>query len=283
MGTDRPHVEIAAATLAGGDKNQDRYAHGDGWAFVLDGASSFAQTQPEHDGGWYAERLKEALAQELTEKSLDSTFNIVARAIEEASAPHNDLETCPTSTIALARWWDDAVEVYVLGDSTAVLIGAEGVDVLSDSRLSGIAGNVRDQYRTRLKEGHGFDDRHRELLQQLQARQVGARNRPDGYWIAGAEVEAAHHGLVAARPCDSVRCVVLVTDGAAAGIWYEVVQSWEAFAAAEPTEVLQRVHRAEGTDRQGISWPRSKVHDDKTAIVIGFHQSADPQVPRSGS
>lgn len=54
MGPGGPLVTVRAATLAGGEKNQDRFAYGDGWAFVLDGASSFGTTQPEHDGAWYA-------------------------------------------------------------------------------------------------------------------------------------------------------------------------------------------------------------------------------------
>lgn len=51
MGTP-PQVKIRAATLAGGRNNQDRYSYGDGWAVVLDGASSLrTQIAPKTVGG----------------------------------------------------------------------------------------------------------------------------------------------------------------------------------------------------------------------------------------
>lgn len=274
MGTDSPQVTISAATLAGGEKNQDRYAYGDGWAFVLDGASSFATDQPEHDGGWYAERLKNALVEELTSNPDDATTDIVARAIDVAASAHDDPETCPTSTIALARWSAETVEIYVLGDSTAVLIGPEREEEVTDSRLADIAPEIRDEYRSRLRAGHGFDTRHRELLQELQAHQAEARNQPGGYWIAGAEPEAAHHGLSCTRSRDKSRSTVLATDGAVAAPRYRLLRTWTTFATQDPDldEVLRKTQAVEESDPQAARWPRSKPHDDKTVLVARLPQ-----------
>lgn len=270
MGTGRPQVEITAATLAGGDKNQDRYAYGDGWAFVLDGASSFAKTQPEHDGGWYAEQLKESLVWELTANPNDKTPDIVARAIRTASSAHEDSESCPTSTISLARWSPKTVEVYVLGDSTSVLIGDDQEEVLTDTRLADMAPSIRAEYRSRLAAGTGFDDRHRQLLQELQAAQALARNQPHGYWIAGAEPEAAHHAATIKRPLSDHMTLVLLTDGAAAGIRYGVFHTWIETAGQAPHEVLAAVREVEESDERGVKWPRSKLSDDKTLVVVNF-------------
>lgn len=270
MGTDDSQVRISATTLAGGQNNQDRYAHGGGWAFVLDGASSFATEQPEHDGGWYAERLKNSLSDELTSSPDDTTANIVARAIKEAASAHDDPETCPTSTIAMARWTDEVVDVYVVGDSTVVLIGEEGEDVVTDLRLAAIAPELRTEYRSRLAEGHGFDSRHRELLQQLQSRQAAARNGPCGYWIAGADPEAARHGLARRLTSGSVKAIILATDGAVSALRYGLVESWAAFATSDLRRLLSAAHAAEETDPLGAEWPRSKVHDDKTAQIVSF-------------
>ena len=275
MGTGGPPVTVRAATLAGGENNQDRYAHGDGWAFVLDGASSFATEQPEHDGGWYAERLKNALVHELTAHPDDATADIVARAIGVAASAHADPETCPTSTIALARWSAQTVETYVLGDSPAVLITADGTEeVLTDSRISAIAPDVRAEYRSRLTDGHGFDNRHRRLLQELQARQAASRNRPEGYWIAGAEPLAAYYGLRDIRPVQTLRCVALASDGAAAGQRYGSFPTWSAFASSSLRETLLDVRSAESADRDAFQWPRSKAQDDKTVIMIWFTYGA---------
>lgn len=269
MGTGHPHVEIAAATLAGGDKNQDRYAYGDGWAFVLDGASSFARTQHEHDGGWYAEHLKQALSKGLKEHSERPTPEIVEDAIRSVAEAHGgDVASCPTSTIALARWDDKTIEVYLLGDSTIALISDDAEEVLSDARLANIASPARDEYRSRLSDGCGFDMRHRELLQRLQAHQATVRNQPGGYWIAGAEPKAAHRGLVYERPVRTLQGIVLATDGAAAGLKYGTPSSWRAYAAADLEDVVKDVQRTEANDPYASRWPRSKPHDDKTVVVV---------------
>ncbi|WP_068425735.1 protein phosphatase 2C domain-containing protein [Janibacter terrae] len=270
MGPGGPLVTVRAATLAGGEKNQDRFAYGDGWAFVLDGASSFGTTQPEHDGAWYAERLKNKLVDELTARPVDATTDIVSKAIENASAAHDDPESCPTSTLAIARWTNEVVEVYVLGDSTAALIHSEQESAVTDSRLAAIAPDLRTEYRSRLADGHGFDSQHRALLQQLQSRQEAARNQGGGYWIAGAEPGAAHHAIGDRLPLSKIEAIVLATDGAASALEYGTVDSWAAFARSDLRPLLEALHEAEESDQQAITWPRSKAHDDKTLLVIDF-------------
>lgn len=270
MGTGGPPVTVRAATLAGGEKNQDRYASGEGWAFVLDGASSFATEQPEHDGGWYAERLKIALVDELTAHPDDATTDIVAKAIEVAASAHENPVSCPTSTIAMARWGIGNVEVYVLGDSSAVLIGGDGEREVTDSRLGAIAPGTRAEYRSRLASGHGFDENHRQILERLQAQQAQSRNRDDGYWVAGADPDAASHGQMIQRPLATIEAVVLATDGAAAALKYGLVESWTALVGADPHQLLSATHSTEKSDPLGTHWPRSKVHDDKTVQVVAF-------------
>lgn len=268
MGTGGPPVTVRAATLAGGEKNQDRYAYGDGWAFVLDGASSFATVQPEHDGGWYAERLKNALVHELTSHPKDTTVDIVARAIKVAASAHEDPATCPTSTVAMARWSADDVEVYVLGDSSAVLIDSDGEHEVIDSRMADIAPETRAEYRSRQADGHGFDEHHTRLLRSLQAKQAEHRNRDHGYWIAGADPSAAYNARVASTSRRSLQGMVLATDGAAAGIRYGAVASWTKFLSSDLHEILAQTQRLESNDSTAAKWPRSKLHDDKTAVAL---------------
>lgn len=270
MGTGGPPVTVRAATLAGGEKNQDRYAYGDGWAFVLDGASSFATEQPEHDGGWYAERLKNALVHELTSRPTDATTELVAGAIQVAASAHDNPETCPTSTIALARWSSETVETYVLGDSTATLIGDSGEEELTDSRLAHVAPEIRAEYRSRLAEGRGFDHRHRQLLRRLQSRQARARNRSSGYWIAGAAPDAAYHGMNRIHCLDNVAAAALATDGAVQAFNYGVVATWASFGHEHLLKTLTETQEREAADHQGRRNPRSKRHDDKTLIWIEF-------------
>lgn len=278
MGTANPRVTITAATRKGsGRTNQDRYIIGPNFAAVFDGASNSSEEQPEHDGGWYAETLAASLQDLLTGQPDDPLPNIVERAIERVVTEH-DLrpDTSPTSTIALARWDDERVEIYILGDSTVAIIHPDGSeDVYSDDRLTSIGGGLRRAYRERLAAGSGFDDQHLQLLASLQAEQAKWRNREDGYWIAGADPEAANHRIASAHPRVEVARVVLATDGAAAGITrYRSLKDWRDLRPDSPDSSLRAVEADEAADPNGEQWPRSKPSDDKTLIVVQFDTQA---------
>lgn len=266
--TSQVHVKVA--TRAGGHRNQDRYLVGDGYAAVLDGASSFARRQPQLDGEWYAEKLTEALERHLSHRAHEDTAQIVARSIADVAQLHGGHEAaCPTCTLALTRWDEKTAEVYVLGDSTVSVIGLHGEQNHTDTRLDDIAPDIHRQVRGRLAAGHGFDGPHRELLAELQREQAHARNTRDGYWIAGADSEAAHHAYRRTYRREEVELLALATDGAASIMGtYELYPNWRAFALAEPEFSLQRAVEVEAQDPLATRWPRSKVHDDKTLLIV---------------
>jgi len=266
---------IRAATLPGGSNNQDRYITGDGFAAVLDGATSFAGNR-SHDPGWYAEQLAQAIGETVPRSG--SLAQAVAEAIRSVRDAHGlSPETTPTSTVALARWSAESVETYVLGDSYAVVLQADGTeDIHTDDRLDSVAVNERAAYRKRLAGGHGYDGGHRDLLLLLQAEQARRVNRPDGYWIAGAEPEAARHGFTATRDRSSVAAIVLASDGVAlerypGGVaWGILYRDAEKYGVGH---VLRSIHESEQADPDGKRWPRSKVHDDKTLMTVQLDSS----------
>lgn len=263
---------IRAATLPGGSNNQDRYITGDGFAAVLDGATSFAGDR-SHDPGWYAEHLAQAIAESVPRGgSLADAVTEAIRAVRDA----HDLSprTTPTSTVALARWSAESVETYVLGDSYAVVLRTDGTEgAHTDDRLDSVAMDERAAYRKRLADDGGYDGGHRELLLRLQAEQARQSNRAGGYWIAGAEPEAAQHGFTATEDRSGVAAIVLASDGVALerysadATWSDLYRDVERHGA---DRVLRTIHECELADSDGRRWPRSKTHDDKTLVAIGF-------------
>lgn len=272
MGTANPHVTITAATRKGsGHANQDRYITGPNFAAVFDGASNFSDEPLQQDGGWYAETLAAKLRELLTTQPGDPLSRIVGHAIEAVATEHDLLPaTSPTSTIALARWDDEHVETYVLGDSTVAVIHPDGSeDAYPDDRLASIGGDLRRAYRERLAAGSGFDDEHLRLLASLQAEQARWRNREDGYWIAGAEPDAANHGKASIHARGEVGRLVLATDGAAAGISrYRTLGNWGDVHPSTSRDFLCAIEADEASDPDGQQWPRSKPGDDKTLVVV---------------
>ncbi|MFD7021224.1 PP2C family serine/threonine-protein phosphatase [Promicromonospora sukumoe] len=265
-------MKTFAATLAGASRNQDRYITGDGFAAVLDGATSVAGDR-SHDPGWYAERLADAIEKVVPQGgSLAGAVEDAIRAVRDAHGLTP--ETTPTSTVALARWSDDTIETYMLGDSYGVILYADGAEAVhTDDRLDTVAADERAAYRKRLAEGHGYDDDHRALLLDLQAEQARRRNRPGGYWIAGAHPEAARHGITTAEGRAGVSALLLASDGIDPARHPDVATWRDLYDEAVeygPGRVLQRIQDAEDEDADGRRWPRSKRHDDKTLLIIGL-------------
>ncbi|MFD6138871.1 hypothetical protein [Promicromonospora sp. NPDC060271] len=260
------------ATLVGGTNNQDRYVIGDQFAVVLDGATSFAGDR-SHDPGWYAEQLGRVLSVVLP------LGGALTDAVEEAIRAVRDTHgltpgTTPTSTIALARWSDDALETYVLGDSYVVVLHSDGTEAVhTDERLDSVATRERARYQEGLAAGHGYGEEHRATLMELQAEQARHVNRPGGYWIAGAEPAAGQHGLTSSEPRAGVTAVVLASDGVdvlrhpGATTWGGV---YKAANEHGPERVLRQIQDAEDTDPNGSRWPRAKLHDDKTLVAVPF-------------
>jgi serine/threonine protein phosphatase PrpC len=244
-------------------------------AILLDGASS--DEPQERDGEWYAENLGQRLVDLLTADPARELRAILASAIEAMASEHGLVSgESPSSTVTIARWTADDLEVLALGDSPAVVFYTDGtVDVLCDDRQSRIARHRRSAYIERLTSGHGFDQRHAELLQALRATEQEYRNQPQGYWIAEADPKAAFHALSRTWPAGEVTTVLLSSDGVSRGVdKYHRPATWhDARRIVEqdgPDALLALVHGTEECDPNGQQWPRSKCHDDKAVVLVCF-------------
>lgn len=234
---------------------------------VLDGASAFAAR--DVPASTYAQHLGSTMAA-LVDGTDEALTVLLAEAIKTTAA---SLELtpggrAPSSTLAVVRWRDDgSVDVLVLGDSQVVIPG----EIIRDDRLGPLASAERTAYRTRLENGHGYDDEHRRILAALQAEQLRHRNVPGGYWIAEAEPAAAAHALVRQLSPDEVPWCVLATDGAYKPMEHLGLDDWPTVAGATSDDlaaILRRCQDWESTDPLGKMLPRAKCHDDKTLITV---------------
>ncbi len=178
---------------------------------------------------------------------------------------------CDLRTIRPAPW--EYADCLVLGDSLAILAG----QAITDDRLSQVSPDIRERYRERLAEGHGYDQQHRQLLRNLQQEQARQRNRPGGYWIAETDPAAADHALVTRSPADSVPWAVLATDGAYKTMPQLGITNWSALHNASDqdlADILARCQSWEASeDPDGQKLPRAKRHDDKTLAVAELSRS----------
>lgn len=265
-------MKVDAVTLPGGSRNQDAFAVLEEAVIVLDGASIYPANDPDRDGGWYARTLLDSIRGRL-QLGGDLT-DCLADAIATVRDQYSLTPGGPSSTVLLARTRADAVDLLALGDSTLVIERADhSLEVLTDDRLATVGTAERRAYRDRLLAGGGFDTEHTRLLGRLQERQRTARNLDGGYWVAESEPDAARHAITRTLPLSAVRGLLLLTDGAAAGVaryaqpadWPNLLRRLDRTGIASYFDAL---HHVEEADPTGQRWPRAKVHDDKTAARL---------------
>jgi len=267
-------MSIATATLRGsGRTNQDTAVVTDHAMAVLDGATSWLPQETGRDGGWYSRMLGARLAQ-----GLDSDTPLVELLAEAIAGVCGDFGlvpgNAPESTVTIARWTAEEIEILVLCDSPAVIY-QRGLDpiVILDDRLQTTGASARAAYHEHLRAGGGYGRELDRLLGQLQRDELALQNRPGGYWSASATPEAAEHALTERYSLRDVEHLILLTDGASAAVDdYRRPADWSAaledIRRAGPGQFLESVHILEETDPNGFRWPRAKRHDDKALALL---------------
>lgn len=263
-------MRIEAATLAGGELNQDYYAYGETYALVLDGASSFLPEKTSIDAATYVKALGETLAEKLECCHLDEVPGVVTESIGDVTKKYDLVEnSAPSSTVVIAKWNQRQIVTYVLGDSYCVVDDGSGKRTLvTDDRITQLGASLRETYRRRQAAGSGFDSAHRMLLRQIQMVQKQYRNSDEGYWIAAAVPEAGVKGISFRFDLKEVRSVILASDGGFSSIRDEEAVTLLHAGKNKVYEILESAQKREQQDQRGQKVPRSKVHDDKTVVLI---------------
>jgi hypothetical protein len=255
---------VASAQVPEPPEGADRIVIVPNAVIVLDGASAFGPANP--DPAAYVDCLGNHLRHALTSDPRADLSGALAAAIEATAA---ELELtpglAPSSTVAIARWIDDRVDLLVLGDSQITT----PLGTVRDSRLDSIGVSERSAYRSRLAGGHGYDAEHRALLVALQTVQAAHRNRPNGYWIAEADPTAAAHAITESHPLSDLPWLVLATDGAYRPLSHLGLSVDPGAVPDELAKLLRACERWEKqVDPAGTRLPRSKRHDDKSVVTL---------------
>ncbi|SCG14585.1 Protein phosphatase 2C [Micromonospora echinofusca] len=264
---------IRTAQRRGPDRpSEDRIFTTDNAAVVLDGASQ--PDASDRDGGWLADTLGREIAERL-HQSGDDLDQLLTDAITSVMKRH-DLRAgaAPSTTVSIARWDSDSIDILVLGDSPVIALTHDGeLRQVRDDRLRQVARYQRQQL-NRAGPGFGFDDA--DQWRNLTNAERTQRNQPGGYWIAEATPEAAAHAMRDRWDIQDLTAILMMTDGVSAGVdRYGQPAEWRTavdMALADPALLVDLVHDTEAEDPNGNQWPRSKRHDDKALAVIEFNR-----------
>ena len=255
---------IDAINHAAPGKNQDRYLTTPGFAAVGDGATSLSGL-PNTDIGRFCERA----LQELERRKHLPAAAMFSEAI--AATNREQFEGRPCCTIALVRD-HQGLEVNVLADSRAVIETTDGVFSLTDDRIAPWDNASDAAILLAMNNGASFAEARQSIREHIRRQQEGS-NKPGSYWTFAGEEAAGNEVLSHTFNPASVRRVLLMTDG--------FDRLWSKFGvAANPgallamaslvgvTSLTMRLRALERADPQGVSHPRTSIHDDCTAVLL---------------
>lgn len=269
------HV-VAQTEPRPGSVNEDFLVVDERLVIVLDGcgiADSLAATLDRgcvHGVPWYVE----SLAKELTVRAADPELTLAAAlsgAIAAVTDQHRggcDLTNpdTPSSTVAMLRERDEALDYLVLADASVIMDGPGGAEVICDRVETG-AGRTASPPPLGSPERAAWD----AVDAASRAERV---NRPGGgLWVAGTDPAAAGHALTGSVPRAGVRRAVVATDGACRLVEFgelTVTQLLDLVQNEGPAALIQRTRAAEEADPDGERYPRGKRYDDATVAFCRF-------------
>jgi hypothetical protein len=272
------HAELATDPGSSTSANEDwAGVAASAVAVVLDGLSAPGDigTGCAHGTPWYVEQLGPRLLA-LAGDPATSPADALAHAIDQVAQLHPGCDLThpgtPSATVTLLRALGDQVEYLVLADAVLLLDTRHGLCMVTDNRVNRLATRERTaafQHPT----GSAAHQRWRLRMISVLRR---ARNQPGGYWVAAADPLAAKHAITDVLPRREVRCAALLSDGASRLVDQFRLATWDEMLVMldndGPAELIRRVRAAEATDPDGRRWPRSKRHDDATAVYVSFEK-----------
>jgi hypothetical protein len=267
-------MRSALATLPGSSTpNEDFVAATEGLALVLDGATTpgHLETGCSHGTRWFSHALGAEIVHRFTVEPGLGLADGLAAAIAALAERH--AATCdvthpghPSATVALLRETDETLDYLVLADATAAVETRSGVAAFSDTRVEQVAAR---QHEALLAAPQGADE-HAAALAELTTALRGYRNRPDGFWVAAVDPQAAYQALAGSFDRAEVVSAAVLTDGASILADRFQVMDWpetfDTLRADGPLGLLRRVREVEAADASGTRWPRGKVHDDAAVV-----------------
>jgi hypothetical protein len=227
---------------------------GHSFVIVLDGVTQLPDldTGCGHGPIWLVRTFGRLLAETMAERSGDSLEGILHQAIgrlREAHAPSCDLTNPDSSSsiVAIVRERDDFLDYLVLCDSMVVLE--------HDNRCVAVT-----------------DDRTARLPAYDRASVARLRNTPGGFWVASTRPDAASHALTGSVKRESLRRVLVCTDGVSRLV-ERFGRTWpEVFAIVDhggPRQAIGTVRSAERAVPPPVDRP-VKIHDDATIAICYF-------------
>ena len=278
-------VLTSLLSVASGTENEDRGGAFGSWAWVIDGATDIVPeplTGAASDASWIADQLDTklgALAADDAVVSLSDVPRMLADAIRPefdrvASRAPQGPEDYPSAAGLLVRLSGDVLEFVSVGDCSLILDdGQGGQHVIGVEAKAAGDTWVRRAVEAHLAENPDAEAHHiRDYLwPKLRAARTRL-NQPGGYGVFS----------ISAPPSESVRSgsfrvasgarALLASDGLLRLVdvfgAYDIPALFDAAWAQGVDSLFTELRGFEQDDAQCVRYPRAKVSDDATGVLL---------------
>ncbi|HEV8389144.1 MAG TPA: protein phosphatase 2C domain-containing protein [Dongiaceae bacterium] len=284
-----------AATEPGSTTNEDAYGL---WpsrdapraAWVLDGVTGIndrALLPGPSDAAWFVAQVQDALPALLSQSPNMPVADLIGALVRELDRRQSaswldprgaDGRETPAASFALIRLLGSEIEILRLGDCLILLEATDGtVTVMDHPVLALIETDTRRALLDLRARGVTDPKKAFETMMPKLRAQRRRRNLPDGYGVLAAEqscISVMHVDRMSAR---GLRRVLLASDG-----YYRLVDHYGAMSDAElveetsrrgPDTLLKQLRAIEAADPAAVTYPRLKIRDDATALLIGVGEA----------
>lgn len=247
---------------------------------VIDGASSLNSvhlTASPTDACWLADTTAKLLEEKLSEgnKTLSIALEETAEELRHILSGYGyqeNVDTFPSCSLMVARLLDDNLELFSLGDCTALVRFHDGRPVLHfhDDAVTRLDNSVLEKAGIMANESGLSIAEVLPGLQHMLMENRGKRNHENGYWIFDPSGSGIVHGKTLLIPRKEIHSLALMSDG-----FYEITQSEVASTHQQllsllettPAETLvQSLFSMLESDPRFDRFPRFKLKDDATVI-----------------
>jgi hypothetical protein len=180
----------------------------------------------------------------------------------------------PCAAVGILRIGVEQVDTLALSDVSVVVDLVDvGPQVTCDLSIEEISGTEPEAV-AGLRFG---TPEHVAALAALVEHQTATPNRPDGWWVAAADPDAARYAEVASYPRSALRRAAVMSDGATRPVDQMGIYGWPEYLdlldKLGPVGLISHVRSIESGDPDGDRYPRTKRHDDATVAQISVERA----------
>lgn len=266
---------------------EDGLIFNNNYAVVMDGATGLNKynvTGYGTDAQWLTLRTLEILSTKLKESST-SIVDILKITAETLRYEYRNLWSLsglniqdieyPSAGIIIVRKVGDKIQLYRLGDCLGVIRTTEGIEVLKDTELLKLDGEVHNTL-VKVSKEKGItisESRYTEEVIKVLKFNRSIKNKDNGYWIYDPTGEGIDNGEYLELGKKLVSSIYIMTDGLSNAIDVYKMYDTEVELVDDIDNI--RLHRVvnkltdvQDSDANCSQFIRTKKNDDTAAIVI---------------